>query len=168
MIDDLPDNDSDSSDYIGIDFDLNKDGIRDQNLSMGEDRDPFYAFSMPGNDLLYIGWGFTSSPNKAEDHTIIEIKIPITFESSYDGSSNGSQLDALPVGNSDNPIKILITAIPPVCNWTIPVDGSVLDTNSYAELILKASAPAIPGYTLFWTIIAAIGAGMVMILRKYR
>jgi hypothetical protein len=134
LFDDLPDNTSDQFDDVHIYYDCNFDGQRDDNISMRLGR---IDNGLIGDSMANWSFGFGDSPNKAEDHTIIEISINITFSDNYDGSSRPEEMNhILPVGNSNGKIRIIFDASPQVSDWLILQNGVIGDPTTYAELTL--------------------------------
>ncbi|MBD3197097.1 MAG: hypothetical protein GF317_18730 [Candidatus Lokiarchaeota archaeon] len=171
LFDDLPDNTSDLNDYVYIYYDCNFDNQRDDNISMGLGRG---SNGMIGDSMVNWAFGFGDSPNKIEDHTIIEIAINITFSSSYNGSARPDEMNhILPVGNSNGKIRIIFDASMHVSNWLIPQNGDIFDPTTYAELTLNAEpsanipfgTPLLIGFIL---ITAIISLGYIISRRKLK
>lgn len=138
LIDDIPDNTSDTGDVIYIDFDCNYDGVTDSNISMDLNRAE--TFTDAGNALANWSFGFQSTINNATVHTVIEIAINITMTSEYDGYSKPEDMSyILPVGSN---IRMMIKADEQfVCNWSIPQNGNLSDPLTYAEISFKSESP---------------------------
>jgi len=135
LFDDLPDNTTETYDYVDIYFDCNYDDIGDSNISMHLSRD--HTNGHGESETVEWNLGFGSSPNKLADHTIIEIAINITFSSVYDGSSSLADIGyVLPVGNSNSTIRIFFIASVFVSGWQIPQSGNYMDPTTYADLTL--------------------------------
>ena len=135
LFDDLCDNSSDLMDHVYIDYDCNYDNQRDINVSMRLGRG---SNGLIGDIMANWSFGFGTSPNKIESHTIIEIAINITFSSSYDGSSRPDEMNyALPVGNANETIRIFFDAAEYISDWKIPENGDVNSPASYADLTLN-------------------------------
>ncbi len=167
LIDDLPDNTSDEFDYLGIDFDANLDGTIDDNISMGCFANESLAGPYPGNGMMDCEFGFGGSPNKAENHTIIEIVITINASVVYNGVSNGTELgNALPVGTTNGTISIQLTAAPPVCGWSFPQDSKPWNATTFAMLFIAEKPASIPGYMPGLLLVTVIATASIPLLRS--
>jgi hypothetical protein len=174
LFDDLPDNTMEAEDHLYVYFDANMDGSRDDELSMYLDRNKDPVFAFPGDDFAEWSFGFSSSPNKETDHTIIEIAISITFDEIYDGVSSATELgNILPVGTKNNEIRILFSAAIYVSGWTVPQDGNPDQLETYGTLIFETSPPSSikPIYLALIIIgavllIAVIIAGIIVYVKR--
>ncbi|MBD3212245.1 MAG: hypothetical protein GF311_06515 [Candidatus Lokiarchaeota archaeon] len=140
LFDDLPDNTSENYDNFYIYFDCNYDNLNDSNIKMHLDRDQENGDI--GNSMVQWVMGFGISPNKQDrNHTIMEFAINITFSSSYDGTSRPDEMNnILPVGNSNNTIRIMFDTNQYVSGWMVPQSGNISIPSTYAELTLTPPA----------------------------
>jgi len=140
LFDILPDNISDSDDAVGIAFDCNYDGVLDENITMMLDRNKVAVSS--GNSLAVWSLGFSTTPNSDQQHTIVEVAINITLDSSYDGESKPEALSyMLPVGNSNYSISIMFSASPQASGWNYPTGASPSDPSTFTHLTFATSPP---------------------------
>lgn len=162
LFDDLPDTSLEPNDHLWVYLDANCDGTIDENLTMLLDRDHSPGNALPGNDFAEWEIGFEPSPNKAADHSIMEVAISITFEESYDGSSTPAELNnVLPVGTDNQEIKVFFSAATYFCGWEVPQDGDPLDVGSYGTLAFDTS----PASSIPWvTILIIAGAVLFTVL----
>lgn len=145
--------------------------MRDYNVSLNIRRDPTNTYI--GNPLAKWDVGFSGTPNNNIDHTIIEFAVNITMASEYDGYSKPEALNyRLPVGTSNNSIKLMFQVPEYVCNWSYPQEADSGNPSTYANLVFQSESdgPNIPfssfGIITMITSITIIGITIVIIKRK--
>lgn len=174
LIDDIPDNTSETNDGIDVSFDCNHDGVKDNNISMRLLKDKSGSSIYYGNHLANWSVKFDGSVNENTNHSILEIAINITMDDSYDGSSRPKDIDyTLPIGTLNNSIKFAFTVPIFFCNWTVPQDALSGDPTTYASLVFTkkpSGAGAVPfanfGTIILITSISIIGIIIIMQKRK--
>jgi hypothetical protein len=163
LFDDLPDNTSELDDHLWVFFDSNWDNVVDENITMYLDRDHDPGDVYGGDAAAEWILGFGPSPNKATDHTIIEVAINITLAETYDGISNATELSyTIPLGVANNTIRIMFSASVYICGWEIPQDGVPNDATTYAVLTL-AIVPFDPLFIIVGVVVAVVVIAVVVV-----
>ncbi|MBD3187587.1 hypothetical protein GF325_12205 [Candidatus Bathyarchaeota archaeon] len=154
LIDDLPDNTSEENDHVGLFFDCDQDGSTDDQLSMMLYRNETISKTVePGWVLANWEFGFSSSPNKGETHSILEIEINITMDIEYNGTATAGDLNyQLPVGLENRTIKMMFYAGPLFCGWEYPDEADMDKPTEYFYLTFATKTSGIPGYLALGTV----------------